>query len=188
MKISNITLSVKTRLFAPYLILLFLLIITTILSVVSHNDILKDGDVINIAGKQRMLIQKMSKDAFMVGMGYVEYKEDMIKSAEEFDKNLQDLINGNPERGITPAPDNIKQQLLKVKKLWDPFYEKIKIVYTKDPKDPEFKEALEYIKDHNMELLNEMHKGVVMYTEKNYRIYNSNHYWCFDSCSIHNIY
>ncbi|HIQ38747.1 MAG TPA: chemotaxis protein, partial [Methanothermococcus okinawensis] len=165
MKISN-TLSVKTRILATYLLLLLLLIITAVFTVVSHNEVMEDGNVINIAGKQRMLTQKMSKDAFMVSMGYVEYKEDMIKSAEEFDRTLQDLINGNPERGIYPAPDDIKQQLLKVKELWDPFYEKVKIIYTKDPKDPEFKEALEYIKDHNIELLSEMHKAVVMYSEK----------------------
>ncbi|AXI25730.1 chemotaxis protein [Methanofervidicoccus sp. A16] len=164
MKINNI--SVKTRLFATYSLLVLLLISAAVFTVISHGQIKEDGNVINIAGKQRMLTQRMSKDAFMVGMGYTEYKEDMIKCAQEFDKTLKDLINGNPERGIYPAPEDIKQQLLKVKEIWDPFYEKIKIIYTKDPKDPEFKEALEYIKDHNMELLSEMHKAVLMYNEK----------------------
>ena len=180
--------SIRTKTLAVFSLLIVIAGCSGYFIIQSGNCVLENEKTLEILNRQGTLMQEITKCVLLTNMGRYECVETLKNISKEFDNNLNDLINGNPERGIPPAPDNIKQQLLKVKKLWDPFYEKIKIVYTKDPKDPEFKEALEYIKDHNMELLNEMHKGVVMYTEKNYRIYNSNHYWCFDSCSIHNIY
>ncbi|HIQ39070.1 MAG TPA: chemotaxis protein, partial [Methanothermococcus okinawensis] len=164
MKISNM--SVKTRLCISMVLLIIIFLSIAAFAIVMSKDIIKDGRIVGIAGKQRTLVVNTAKYALMVSMGHLEYKEKMIKSAEEFDRTLNDLINGNPERGIPPAPEDIQQQLLKVKELWDPFYEKVKILYTKDPSDPEFKEALEYIKNHNMEIFAEMHKAVGMYVEE----------------------
>ncbi|WP_423791991.1 methyl-accepting chemotaxis protein [Methanocaldococcus indicus] len=157
--------SIKKRLLAIFSILVLMLIGSAAVTVYVHNSIKHDGYIINIAGKQRMLIQKMSKDAFMIAAGYTEYKKDLNETAKTFDTVLNDLINGNPEKGIPPAPPEVKEQLLKVKSMWDPFYQNIKIILTKNPNSPEFKKALEYIKDNNIPLLVEMNKAVMLYQD-----------------------
>ncbi|ENN95934.1 methyl-accepting chemotaxis sensory transducer, partial [Methanocaldococcus villosus KIN24-T80] len=158
-------LSIKFKLLGIVSILVMCIIFGAAYTTILLKDMEHDANIINIAGKQRMLIQKMSKEAFMIALGNLEMKKELIKTAQEFDKNLNDLINGNEERGITPAPPIVKAQLLKVKSMWSEFYKNILIIYEKDPSDPEVKKALEYIKNHNMELLSEMHKAVLLYTE-----------------------
>ncbi|WP_457612111.1 hypothetical protein [Methanocaldococcus sp.] len=74
-------------------------------------------------------------------------------------------MNGNPERGFYPAPENIRKQLLIVKQKWEPYYKAVKTVATADKNSPEFKEALKYIEEHNLEILKEMHKAVLMYED-----------------------
>ena len=124
-----------------------------------------DGHVINLAGKQRMLVQKMTKEAFMINAGNENSRKDLKETSELFDKTLNGLISGNEEMGLPPAPDVVKPQLLKVKLLRNSFYEQIQIIYTKNPDDPEFKEALNYLNEHNMELLAEMNKAVMLYSD-----------------------
>ncbi len=52
------------------------------------------GTVINLAGKQRMLTQKMSKEALFIakGIDVEKNKESLKKTAELFDKTLKGLI------------------------------------------------------------------------------------------------
>jgi len=119
----------------------------------SGKCLLEDEKILEILNRQIMLTQEITKCTLLINMGRYEYVETLVKISKEFEDNLNDLINGNPEKDIPPAPEDVKQQLLKIKELWDPFYEKVKIIYTKDPKDPEFMEALEYIRDHNIELM-----------------------------------
>nr|WP_048202629.1 methyl-accepting chemotaxis protein [Methanocaldococcus bathoardescens] len=157
--------SVKTKILSILAILVLIITGVSLNVVMTHDAMKNDGKVINIAGKQRMLIQKMTKEAFMIGSGHDEYRKTLKETAELFDKTLNGLISGSEELGLPPAPDKVKPQLLKVKQLWEPFYAKIKIIYTKNPDDPEFKEALDYLEKHNMELLAEMNKAVMLYQE-----------------------
>ncbi|XRO77667.1 methyl-accepting chemotaxis protein [Methanocaldococcus sp. 10A] len=157
--------SVKTKILTILAVLVLIIAGVSINTILVHNSMKDDGKVINIAGKQRMLIQKMTKEAFMVATGHDEYRKTLKDTAELFDNTLNSLISGNEKLGLPPAPDKVKEQLLKVKKMWEPFYEKIKIIYTKNPDDPEFKEALDYLEKHNMELLSEMNKAVMLYQE-----------------------
>ncbi|GBF36720.1 methyl-accepting chemotaxis protein [Methanofervidicoccus abyssi] len=145
--------SIRTKTLAVFSLLIVIAGCAGYFIIQSGNCVLENEKTLEILNRQGTLMQEITKCVLLTNMGRYECVETLKNISKEFDNNLNDLINGNPERGIPPAPDNIKQQLLKVKKLWDPFYEKIKILYTKDPKDPEFKEALEYIKDHNMEIV-----------------------------------
>ena len=129
-----------------------------------------DGAVIDIAGRQRMLTQKMSKEALAIAVGKDEYREDLLATAQLFDRSLKALLYGGtaPIHGgevkVPPAPPGVREQLKKVESLWEPFYKSVQVVATKDPNDPGFKEALEYILAHNTELLTEMNKAVGLYS------------------------
>ncbi|WP_052696176.1 methyl-accepting chemotaxis protein [Palaeococcus ferrophilus] len=129
-----------------------------------------DGVVIDLAGRQRMLTQKMSKEALAIAVGEDNYREELLATAELFDKSLKALLYGgtapihNKEQSIPPAPPEVQAQLKKVEALWQPFYRNVQIVATKDTSDPQFKDALEYILTHNVELLTEMNKAVGLYS------------------------
>lgn len=106
---------------------LSLIILTILLSILYINQKGKtDSAVINIAGKQRMLTQKISKDIFRLTTSQSNDTNEIMINMKEFDRSLNDLINGNEERGIyQPPTDEIKQQLLLVKKQWVPFKSRI---------------------------------------------------------------
>ncbi len=82
----------------------------------------KDSLIINVAGLQRMLTQKMSKEIF-----YIKYKQDIdfreLRGAMDlFENNLNDLMSGNSIKGIYPPQNQkIKSKLQEVKSLWVPF-------------------------------------------------------------------
>lgn len=83
--------------------------------------------IVNLAGRQRMLTQKMTKEKLMCVKGQKEYKKSLRKTIKLFDESLDTLISGNPEENITkPSNKKIIAQLNKVKKLWEelkPLYE-----------------------------------------------------------------
>nr|WP_263315203.1 methyl-accepting chemotaxis protein [Methanothermococcus thermolithotrophicus] len=157
--------SVKTKILSTIAILVLIIMGVSSTVIMVHKSMEHDGHVINLAGKQRMLIQKMTKEAFVYKVEREENdRKDLKETSELFDKTLNGLISGSEELGIPPAPDKVKPQLLKVKQLWDPYYEKIKIIYSKNPDDPEVEEALNYLDEHDAELLTEMNKAVMLYS------------------------
>lgn len=80
-----------------------------------------DGLVINLAGAQRMLSQKMSKEAILLAAGKGEAKL-LRESAERFERVLSGLIGGNKELGLPPAASaETLAQLRVVRDLWLPF-------------------------------------------------------------------
>jgi hypothetical protein len=62
--------------------------------------------VIDIAGRQRMLTQKISKEACGVETGNAAFgtKEDLDKTVALFDVSLSALLTGLPDAGIMPPP------------------------------------------------------------------------------------
>lgn len=77
-----------------------------------------DATDINVAGRQRMLSQRLAKEAMMVVQG-VTSRRTAEKTIVLFDVSLKNLMNGNRSAGITgvtrPA---IRTQLEKVDRLW----------------------------------------------------------------------
>jgi len=120
---------------------------------------------IDLAGKQRMLTQKMSKEAMLIKIGIdVDGSVSKLKkSSALFDKTLKGLMNGDKELGLV-ATDNkeIQAKLKEVEKLWIPFYKKIKDIYSfNDITDDTFK----YIEENNLKLLKSMNEAVGMYAK-----------------------
>ena len=85
-----------------------------------------DAYIINIAGRQRMLSQKITKEIF-----YIKNKNNinfqiLNNDIDIFDKNLHILISGNDKLNVYKAPNKeIKNQLNKVLSIWIPFKNKI---------------------------------------------------------------
>ncbi len=88
-----------------------------------------DSYIINIAGRQRMLSQKITKEIFYSksseNFDFQMLNEDMDK----FEKNLYILINGNPKLNVYKPPNKeIKDKLDQVLNVWLPFKKRIKEV------------------------------------------------------------
>jgi hypothetical protein len=61
---------------------------------------------IDIAGRQRMLLQKMTKEACQIstGAGTADTSAALQKTVDTFDTTLTAMIDGMPEAGMPPAP------------------------------------------------------------------------------------
>lgn len=118
------------------------------------------ANVINLAGRQRMLSQKIAKEANELNQGVIG-KKILEKTISTFDKTLKGLISGDESLGL-PAMQNemILSQLRSVVSLWEGFKFNLNILLSESEK---INSALSYIKDHNIELLKNMNQGVKVY-------------------------
>ncbi len=92
------------------------IIITTIM-INSQNK--NDAAVINIAGKQRMLTQRISKNIFYQNISATANPELFLEPVEEFETNLNILKSGDEKKGIYPPPTNfIDERIEKIKNSW----------------------------------------------------------------------
>lgn len=68
-----------------------------------------DLQSMQLAGRQRLLTQKMAKDACEIWTGYhaEEGREDLVGSMVIFENSLRALRDGFPAAGIKPAPNDI---------------------------------------------------------------------------------
>ncbi len=163
---------VRTKILLPLIIMLIMSIIGFSINFIMVGKIFDDGAVINVAGRQRMLTQRMSKDAMMVyaGVSKDAALKEMKLARDLFDVSLNALINGGPtyaDLGMTektpplpPASGAPLEQLKKVKNLWEPFKEAVDRVEQSGGTD---KEAIQYIADNNNTLLAEMNKAVGLF-------------------------
>lgn len=120
---------------------------------------------INLAGAQRMLSQKSSKEFCFVlaGLESAAYKASLKQTIARFDLVLKGLINGNKVLGIGAAPTaEIKNQLNKVSGIWadlKPIFDKVV-----NNQQPTAAEKIKLAKENNT-LLVEMNKAVQLYVK-----------------------
>ncbi len=116
--------------------------------------------VINLAGKQRMLTQRMSKLALLLALGYKpkQTKERLAASAQLYDKTLRGFAQGDSDLELPAATDpNVKAQIKRVEQKWQPFYQNVQKILQTNGKDLE---ALAYLIANNEALLKESHELV----------------------------
>ena len=86
--------------------------------------------IVNVAGRQRMLTQKMTKEKLLIVKGEEKYNSKLKKTMTLFDDSLNALIKGDSKKMISkPSNEKIISQLKVVSKLWSelkPLYEKKK--------------------------------------------------------------
>ena len=122
------------------------------------------GIIINLAGKQRMLTQKMSKEALLIknGIEKEQNKKLLIQDLKLFDKTLNGLINGDQDLKLVKVEDpKVQAQLKKVKKLWEPFKSHILKVAKGTATENDYK----YISQNNIPLLKNMHQAVLDFVD-----------------------
>ncbi len=122
------------------------------------------ANVINLAGKQRMLTQKMSKEALFIAKGIdVKANTEALKKTEAlFDKTLKGLVDGDDELKLPKTTDKeILAQLKKVSELWASMKKSIDVVAG----GKSDKSALEAIAKENLPLLKNMNQAVQMYAK-----------------------
>lgn len=120
------------------------------------------ADTVDMAGRQRMLSQRLAKEALLVAQG-VEQKQAMNATIQLFEESHQKLLSGDEKSGIhPPRTDEIRKQLLLVEDLWDIYKRAIdKYLNTSD------KDALGAIKQQSVVVLKEMNRAVGMMVTAN---------------------
>lgn len=102
---------------------------------------LQDGYLINIAGKQRMLTQKITKEVFMINSQNKQGFDELNQSIKEFESNLDILQYGSQEKNIHASTNLIIiKQLNSIESQW--------LVFKKEVEDFQ-KKALNIYADRN---------------------------------------
>ncbi|MEE9614514.1 MAG: type IV pili methyl-accepting chemotaxis transducer N-terminal domain-containing protein, partial [Thermodesulfobacteriota bacterium] len=136
-----------------------LLLATIIATFWTVGQLKSDGKVINMAGRQRMLTQKMTKEVAALLQGKAE-SASVLATADLFDKSLNALISGDRSQGIPPAENPaIRTQLTKVQTMWGEFKDNLEgLVAVSDRRQGVYA----YLMERNVLLLTKMNKAVGM--------------------------
>lgn len=123
---------------------------------------------INLAGKQRMLTQKMSKEFLLIAYGHeVEDNQlNLLETYSLFERTLKGLLDGDQTLDLPGTPNKaIRQQLAKVDGLWGGF--KPIVSYAAEPSTTSVsKGQIEVLAGANLPLLKEMNIAVGMYEKE----------------------
>jgi len=112
--------------------------------------------IVNIAGQERMLTQKMTKEKFLIVKGETNSSEELHNTVKRFDTALTALVLGDKEQQILkPTNPEIKGQLDKIVTMWQP----LKPLYIKNK--PTAKELANIVMKNTV-LLQEIDKMVKM--------------------------
>ncbi|NUU98584.1 hypothetical protein XO12_00105 [Marinitoga sp. 1154] len=165
----------KSSLYVKLGIPIVLFVLLSLITYISTFTITKmqkdDGLVVNLAGRQRMLTQRMSKEA----LTYYIYndqktKDSLLNTIKVFDTTLNALKDGGKAPfdlawekmvNVPPAQPEAKAQLEKIKSLWDEFYAHMDKFLKNDDES-----SLKYILENNIPLLVEMNKGVTLFQKE----------------------
>ncbi len=133
-----------------------------------ESGIVSDSDLtvtINLAGKQRMLTQKMSKEFFLIAYGYEidKNKSSLLRTYSLFNKTLKGLLDGNRSLGLPGEKGpSVRRQLKLVGRLWKPFMDVISDA-TSSKADAITQKQIQTVANTNLPLLQQMNKVVGMY-------------------------
>ena len=118
------------------------------------------GGVINLAGRQRMLTQKMTKEALFIMAGY-DQREALSKTQALFDTTLRQLIEGDPDLSIPKATNPaLKGKLMEVLALWNNFQASLPTL-----KQGASQDQLKKVADGSVLILQEMNAAVKLFEE-----------------------
>ena len=171
----NITLQLKLNGILSSFLILIIINSSIIFYVVGQQK--AAGRAINLAGRQRMLTQKMSKEVFIANSltknkNDLESRKkviaDLDKTVALFDTTLTGLLQGDSEQGLTAVSDDMTRlKLLDVKKMWQVFSGAIKAYIAAEPGSQAYMDSLQIIHSNNVPLLKTMNAAVGLYEKNN---------------------
>ncbi len=161
--------SLSAKIIIPIIVMLVIVTVNFVVLFGIINSQKSDAVIINLAGRQRMLSQKMSKEALIMETEKSSKIKPTLENTEKvFDTTLKALKDGGTAPTdlafknmvtLPPAKGAAKSQLEKVYSIWQKFKANLDDYLTTT--DPQTKEKdLQYIKDNNGALLSEMNKAV----------------------------
>lgn len=119
-----------------------------------------DPQTINVAGRQRMLSQRIAKEAMLVAAN-IEQQSQLQKTIQLFERSHSAIVNGDTSQGMNAITDkSILQQMNHVGQLWTT-YKALINQHVSAPNDSSLKE----IHKQSPVLLKEMNKAVGMMTK-----------------------
>jgi len=131
------------------------------------------GRAINLAGRQRMLTQKMSKEALLLANALSSKERektaaDLKETMNLFDTTLNGLLSGDEKLGLAAVSDDAtRQKLLEVREQWQKFSANIRTILKQGRMTDTVSKALESIKAENIPLLKTMNEAVGLYEKNN---------------------
>lgn len=118
--LSSNKISTKIKVLGAVLIVLMLGIIAITIFLNQKN--VKDALIINVAGKERMLTQKIAKNIFYLQLNPNHSQEELTLACVEFEEALHALRFGNKNRElIAISMPSATQKLESIEKLWEGF-------------------------------------------------------------------
>lgn len=125
-----------------------------------------DAKVINLAGRQRMLSQKMTKEALATlrgetsGRAESEQRHSLRATADLFDRSLRGLISGDERLGLPPQTDReALRRLSVVQQQWERFRPRVEQVAEGGA---EYGNLLRKLAEQNTQLLTAMDQAVTL--------------------------
>lgn len=117
----KMNLNIRTKLLALYSALLFMVGINFAAVYITTSSQDNDAVMINLAGRQRMLTQKLSKEALLIAQG-IGSAEDANKTINLFEKTHNGLLNGDSSLNLSKVKNKeIIGQLQSVERQWNQF-------------------------------------------------------------------
>ncbi len=125
----------------------------------------KDAAYVDIAGRQRMLTQKLTKQALIyVATKDKKWLDEMAKTEALFNKSLYALKDGNKEMGLAPTTDKvILAEIDGLIKQWKNFKKQVAKFASSDLSAKDSKDALDYLLQNNIPLLKQANRVTQAY-------------------------
>ncbi len=100
------------------------------LSIFSYINTQKEySRYINLAGRQRALAQKMTKEVLLFREGYADIKAEFGRTRALFEKTLLGFLEGDPEQGLESVKNNLlREQLNEMLVLWKEHKEYLNLI------------------------------------------------------------
>lgn len=120
---------------------------------------------INVAGRQRMLTQRASKEMCFMAAGFWpdDRRASLGRVVMLFDSSLENLQEGNAdEKILSPITPDVREQLAVVAGLWAPVIARFDATLDSEKVAPE---DLRFVAENIDEILREMNKAVGMYAK-----------------------
>ncbi|WP_045855660.1 methyl-accepting chemotaxis protein [Teredinibacter purpureus] len=126
------------------------------------------ADTVDVAGRQRMLTQRLAKEAFLVA-NEAEPQSVVQETITEFERSHRDLMMGNKRAGIAIPTSEVLAQLKEVERVWRQY--KLTVAAYIRSKNTE---ELAKINSESLNALSEMSTAVTMIAESSNRSLKTN--------------
>jgi len=121
----------------------------------AEDEKVEEKKVLNYLFKQRIRTQWIARDALLITMDMNSsfYQKEMLQKADAFNENLNSLLGSKKDIEKAEKKDsNFTEKIKDLNATWAIFYESVKKI-SKNSKD---KEALKFIEENNIKLLNDI--------------------------------